>query len=145
MSHPVNISTSFSTPIHLRKCRHDDVFANDEPSAYYSQAQSPAPTIRTETIIKPRTRQDSNEKNTTRDEQTRPTTGSATGGIEFRLNQSSIDLSNVTSPRIDRKNIFIPDLNHNAHAKQSHFRFPDLTTNRRSSSANRIMTTLSVE
>jgi hypothetical protein len=85
--------------------------------------------------------QKSNET-TTNDEQTKSITlptGSATGGIEFRLNKSSIDLSNVTSPRTERKNIIIPDLNPNSEQKERKYRFPDFhiaSIRRRSSSAN---------
>jgi len=66
-------------------------------------------------------------------------TGSATGGIEFRLNKSSIDLTNVTSPQTNRRNIIIPDLNEDYEQKESNFRFPDFNiARRRSSSAHHL-------
>ena len=66
-------------------------------------------------------------------------TGSATGGIEFRLNKSSIDLTSVTSPDTNRKNIIIPDLYEDNEHNESKFHFPDFNiTRRRSSSAHHL-------
>jgi hypothetical protein len=75
-------------------------------------------------------------------------TGSATGGIEFRLNKSSIDLTHVTSPPTERQNIIIPDLNPNSEPKENKYRYPDFhiaSIRRRSSSANHQKTALRVD
>jgi hypothetical protein len=85
------------------------------------------------------------------DEQTKSIispTGNAIGAIEFRLNKSSIDLTNVTSPRTDRKSIIIPDLNQKNEHNETKFRFPDFditSIRRRSSSAHRLMNPLRVD
>jgi len=148
-SHPLTINTSFSTPINLTKLRHNSSLTKDEPSPHFSSDFSPLPTIRTETTITPHVAQKSNE---IKDEQTKSIaspTATATGGIEFRLNKSSIDLTNVTSPRTDRKSIIIPDLNPNSEQKESKFRFPDFNIiaarRRRSSSANHLRNSLRVD
>ncbi len=147
-SHPLTISTNFSTPINLTKLRHDSSLTKDEPSPHFSPVFSPLPTIRTETTITPHVAQKSNEIT---NEQTKPITSptaTATGGIEFRLNKSSIDLTNVASPQTDRKSIIIPDLNPNSEQKESKFRFPDFNIaarRRRSSSANHLRNSLRVD
>ncbi|CAF0860633.1 unnamed protein product [Adineta steineri] len=143
-SQPLTINTNFSTPINLTNFRRDDLLLTKyEPSTHISRICSPSPTIRTETIIKPRIKQQTNE-NINNDDQTKSITiptGSATGGIEFRLNKSSIDLTNVTSPQTNRKNIIIPDLDENKEHKESKFRFPDFnlaSIRRRSTSAHHL-------
>jgi hypothetical protein len=137
-SHPLTINTSFSTPINLTNFRREDIsLIKNEPSSYFS----PSSTIRTETTITPCVTQKSNGI-IINDEQMKSIispTGSATGGIEFRLNKSSIDLTNVTSPQTNRRNIIIPDLNEDYEQKESNFRFPDFNiARRRSSSAHHL-------
>jgi hypothetical protein len=104
--------------------------------------------MRTETTITPRiTRQVDPSQNEQSKSIISPT-GSATGGIEFRLNKSSIDLSHAVSPRMERKSIVIPDLNGNASVMANKFCFPDLnikTNFRRSSSAHRLRTPLEID
>lgn len=103
--------------------------------------------MRTETTITPRVSQKSHEL-ITHDQTSKAMTlpsGSASGGIEFRLNKSSIDLTNGISTRQDRKNIIIPDLNPNNEQKESKYRFPDThiaAIRRRSSSAKPLKTAL---
>lgn len=142
MSQPFTINTNFSTPINLTK------LTNDESSPHFSPVFSPFPIIRTETTITPNVITKSDE---TTDEQTKSinsSTANAMGGIEFRLNKSSIDLTNVTSPRTTRKNIIIPDLNENGEPKERKYRFPDLhiaSIRRRSSSANHFRNSLRID
>jgi len=147
-SHPLTISTNFSTPINLTKLRHDSSLTKDEPSPHFSPVFSPLPTIRTETTITPHVAQKSNEINNEQTKSITSPTATATGGIEFRLNKSSIDLTNVASPQTDRKSIIIPDLNPNSEQKESKFRFPDFNIaarRRRSSSANHLRNSLRVD
>ncbi len=140
--HPSTINNSFSTPANLIKYRHDSTLTKDEPSPHFSPVFSPFPTIRSETIIKPRVIQQSNEISI--NDETSPTGKNTTGGIEFRLNKSNIDLTNVTSPQTNRKSIIIPDLNQNIETKESKFHFPDYIR-RRSSSANQRINSLRVD
>ncbi len=94
--------------------------------------------------------QKTNETNTN-DEQTKSIslpTGSASGGIEFRLNKSSIDLTHLTSPQVERKNIIIPDLNPDSEPREKKYRYPNYhiaSIRRRSSSANHLKTALRVD
>ena len=140
-SPPLTINTSFSSPVNLTKIRLDSSSSRDESSPHVLSLFSPPPTVRSEATITPRLAPKTHEI-ILNDVQTKPIslpTSSATGGIEFRLNKSSIDLSNVTSTRTDRKSIIIPDLNPNSEQKESKYRFPDshiATIRRRSSSAN---------
>ncbi len=146
-SHPLKINTNFSAPVNLTKLGHDSSLSKDEPSPHFSPVFSPFPTIRTETIITPNITQKSNETNDEKIKSVTSSTASATGGIEFRLNKSSIDLTNITSSQTDRKSIIIPDLDPNEQ-KESKFRFPDLniaSIRRRSSSANHLRKPLRID
>ncbi|UJR15977.1 hypothetical protein I4U23_002896 [Adineta vaga] len=139
---PLTINTSFSLPVNLTNIRHDDLLlTKNEPSPRLSRLFSPSPTIRTETTITPRISSHPNEiiLNTEPNKSIVSPTGSATGGIEFRLHKSSIDLTNITSPTTNRKSIIIPDLDKNNDEIENKFRFPDIkitSIRRRSISAH---------
>lgn len=128
----MTINTNFSIP----KIKNE--FLSTFPPVF-----SPSPTIRTETIITPNLTSKTSEQTSNTNNNS-----STVGGIEFRLNKSSIDLTNITSPRTDTKNIIIPDLNPNDEPKERKFRFPDLhisSIRRRSSSANHFRKSLQVD
>lgn len=147
--HPLTINTNFSTPINLTNIRRDDSpLIKNEPSPSFASIFSPPPTIRTETTITPHITQKSSEIIINSEQTTSiiSPTGTATGGIEFRLNKSSIDLTTVTSPQTNRKNIIIPDLHEDNEQKETNFRFPDFNiTRRRSSSAHYLKKSIRAE
>ncbi|CAF0774483.1 unnamed protein product [Rotaria sordida] len=143
-SHPLTINTNFSTPINLTYFRRDSSLSKDEPTPHFSSLFSPMSSRRTETTITPRITQKTNDIDIN-DEQpksiTSPT-GNTTCGIEFRLNKSNIDLTNVTSSRSRQKSIIVPDLNQNNEQNDGKFHFPDFNIkaiHRRSSSAHHLI------
>ncbi|CAF3409537.1 unnamed protein product [Rotaria sp. Silwood1] len=143
-SHPLTINTSFSTPINFPYFRRESSVPKEESTLRFSPIFSPMSTRRIETTITPRIIQKTNETKT-HDEQTKSIilpTSNAICGIEFRLNKSSIDLTNIASPRSRQKSIIVPDLNQDNEQNDDKFLFPSFNIkaiHRRSSSAHHVI------